>query len=823
MEKEHIRRVIIVGAGVTGLTLANALEQAEIDFVLLERRSEVDPRHGQSIAAEPNGSRILDQLGILEKWRPLAQPIQWWHERDTKGEILFRTDGIQLGGLARTGYELGFGDRGDYLEIIGANIKDQSKIHLNMSITSVEESDSEVTVTCEDGSVYHGDILVGADGVRSKVREEMWRLASSMHKDLVEHDRKALFAEYTCLFGITKTPAGPSPGDCDYRYDKGRSSLIFAGPHGKTYYFIFEELDKVHRGNDIPKFTKEDAVKYARKHLTMKIRPDLTFADYWKEADNQNLVSVEEGVFKLWTYGRIACVGDAAHKMTPNIGTGGNAGIESAAALANVIKLISDQSKGKLLTREAVEKSLKSYQNRRMKRANFMVKGAGEITRMQAGKTASHRFSAMMARVMPGDFVANFLSDYFCDSVMLDYLPPPKASLEVLQPFNSSQGASQKEKRMQRAFLALPFLGIFFFIKTILAPATVIPFMMPFFHAKQIIWEGGSAPIRTQFYGIKQIDDLWAPFNTFFTPTIYGYDPISRAQTMTFLTDLGVIVAIWAFESVRRANILTFARLPVLFMLLGQLRGIGVLSPLYYFLYYTCTPIEKFKSSDMRLGRRNFAVVLLPVLLLMFYGPGFAMFNWPTLAGREAWLFFWQMFPVWISLSTFVLSYVVPDTTVSDRFTVPDRDLPAIRYTICILSALSAAVWIWTCLTKAPQLNVFALLLPERLPNQSTDFVSFAREFLRVDALSLYGNTFLWLAYLFWDLKYAGMVETSWIRLGLYLTLSTIVLGPGATAGLGWLWRENVLATRRHKDAITVDNLRRKSGLVSEVGMKASG
>jgi hypothetical protein len=42
---------------------------------------------------------------------------------------------------------------------------------------------------------------------------------------------------------------------------------------------------------------------------------------------------------------------------------------------------------------------------------------------------------------------------------------------------------------------------------------------------------------------------------------MYGFDSFSRTQTTTLLTDYGVIVAIWAFESVRRANILSFARL----------------------------------------------------------------------------------------------------------------------------------------------------------------------------------------------------------------------------------------------------------------------
>ena len=136
------------------------------------------------------------------------------------------------------------------------------------------------------------------------------------------------------------------PGDCDFGYDKDRSSLVFAGPQNKAYVFIFEKMDKIYRGKNIPRFTHDDTMKFVEKHSSMKIRPDLTVADLWERIDNHSFVSLEEGVFKLWTWGRIACVGDSAHKMTPNIGAGGNAGIESAAALANAVKWIMENSNG---------------------------------------------------------------------------------------------------------------------------------------------------------------------------------------------------------------------------------------------------------------------------------------------------------------------------------------------------------------------------------------------------------------------------------------------------------------------------------------------
>jgi len=179
------------------------------------------------------------------------------------------------------------------------------------------------------------------------------------------------------------------------------------------------------------------------------------------------------------------------------------------------------------------------------------------------------------------------------------------------------------------------------------------------------------------------------------------------------------------------------------------------------------------------------------------------MLDWPTLSGREAWLFFWQMCPIWISLTNLLLSSLIPDTTVLDRFKSPNRDLPVIRYTIGTLAAFSSIIWLWTCINSFNLHSILGLFVPETLPIQTTDFIAFTREFLKLDEVSLFGNTFLWLIYLFWDMKFAGMVQTSWPKLLLYLVSSVLILGPGGTAGLGWLWRENIIASTKHKDAIT--------------------
>jgi 2-polyprenyl-6-methoxyphenol hydroxylase-like FAD-dependent oxidoreductase len=183
--------------------------------------------------------------------------------------------------------------------------------------------------------------------------------------------------------------------------------------------FIFEKLDKIYRGKNIPRFTRDDTLRFVEKHSSIKVRPNLTIADFWGRINSYSLTCLEEGVFKLWTWGRIACVGDSVHKMTPNIGAGGNAGIESAAALANTVKWIVEKSNGQCPSTELVEEALQRYQKQREVRAAKMVQSAGEVTRMQAGRSLYHRLAARIVRLYPGDFIADYLSGYFSGAVML--------------------------------------------------------------------------------------------------------------------------------------------------------------------------------------------------------------------------------------------------------------------------------------------------------------------------------------------------------------------------------------------------------------------
>lgn len=99
----------------------------------------------------------------------------------------------------RSGYDIAFGDRQLLLEVLAKRVQDKSKIKLNKTVTDIRHFEDRVEVHCEDGTSYSGDVLAGCDGVASKTREAMWRLAESEHPEQVKRDRKCEHAACACL------------------------------------------------------------------------------------------------------------------------------------------------------------------------------------------------------------------------------------------------------------------------------------------------------------------------------------------------------------------------------------------------------------------------------------------------------------------------------------------------------------------------------------------------------------------------------------------------------------------------------------------------
>lgn len=93
-------------------------------------------------------------------------------------------------GCSRFGYPVSFLDRQKLLAILYNGIKDNGKIQRRKEVIRVEQLDTEMRVLTKDGSWYKADLVVGADGVHSGVRSEMWRAAEAQRPGLITPTEK---------------------------------------------------------------------------------------------------------------------------------------------------------------------------------------------------------------------------------------------------------------------------------------------------------------------------------------------------------------------------------------------------------------------------------------------------------------------------------------------------------------------------------------------------------------------------------------------------------------------------------------------------------
>lgn len=87
-------KVVIAGGSIAGLTLANLLQKADIDFVVLEAYGDFAPQVGASIGILPYGGRILDQIGVFKEILALAPPVDHMLFHNEKGQVLAEHKGV---------------------------------------------------------------------------------------------------------------------------------------------------------------------------------------------------------------------------------------------------------------------------------------------------------------------------------------------------------------------------------------------------------------------------------------------------------------------------------------------------------------------------------------------------------------------------------------------------------------------------------------------------------------------------------------------------------------------------------------------------------
>ncbi|GKT44876.1 FAD-dependent monooxygenase OpS4 [Colletotrichum spaethianum] len=170
MDTRSNLKVIIVGAGIGGLTCAIACRKEGFEVVVLESASRIVPM-GAGIQVPPNGTKVARQLGFLDRLRKVAVTVDGV-------ELRRYEDGKKLCEITEAQCRAVYGDpwmvahRADFHNVLWRTCQELGvSLNLNMEVERIDFDNN--TVYMEDGDEISGDLIVGADGPQSVCRAQL--------------------------------------------------------------------------------------------------------------------------------------------------------------------------------------------------------------------------------------------------------------------------------------------------------------------------------------------------------------------------------------------------------------------------------------------------------------------------------------------------------------------------------------------------------------------------------------------------------------------------------------------------------------------------
>ncbi|PKS06966.1 hypothetical protein jhhlp_005562 [Lomentospora prolificans] len=399
-------KVIVVRGGPVGLTAAHALRQANIRFIVVERRAELYEDVGASLVLRPPTLRVMHQLGLLEKLRKIGVGIHTSRSFTAQGYKFRATNEIFPAMQAKFVHSrarcipsppvhspltranshgilpMCF-HRAHLVQAFYDGLDDCGKahIHTGKNVTQVEALPSGVRVTCADGSTYRGDLVVGADGVHSRVRRLMREQALKLDPNADVNPEKPYTTHYRAMWFTFPRPEGCLPGEAaDTHADK--LSVQFLCGIDRAWMFLYEKLDEPTQ--ERRSYTEADRREYRIKFEDMAVTEKYKVKDLFPARFTEGMADLEEGMVQHWYWNRIVLVGDACHKVTPNLGLGYNNGLQDVATLVNRLHALLDDAPGESPTSEALAGALDQYQAARLQFAPDDLWLSGMVTRMWA-------------------------------------------------------------------------------------------------------------------------------------------------------------------------------------------------------------------------------------------------------------------------------------------------------------------------------------------------------------------------------------------------------------------------------------------------------
>lgn len=254
-----------------------------------------------------------------------------------------------------------------------------SRVLGGKTMDAIETTPHGVRVTCRDGSVHEGSMVVGADGAGSAVRRHLARgLSDGRLAD-------PFTTSYLGMFGWSTWAGGDLflPEATLREVHAGGFSIQVIPGRGIVMFMVYRRLPtRAEGGGGGVRCSKEEKEAIAGAVADVRITESVRFGDIWSRVQWSYCSGLEEGLAERWHGDRVVLLGDAVHKMTPNIGLGLNSGWQSAVILTNSLRRLLQDDPAP--STEALNRVFKEYHNSRKRGTWYAVFLSGLYTRLVA-------------------------------------------------------------------------------------------------------------------------------------------------------------------------------------------------------------------------------------------------------------------------------------------------------------------------------------------------------------------------------------------------------------------------------------------------------
>ena len=360
----------IVGGGIGGVATAVALHQFGFNAVVYERSARLH-EVGAGMMLWPNATRVLQELGLLEEVLARSGRNTNFLVRTSSGEILMN---IALGKFDVPAVCM---RRADLLSVLLTALP-QECLRLGCELQRLKQQRNKVRLYFKDGRMEEHDAVVGADGIRSQVRSELFGISDSIYRG------------YMVWRGLARYEgAAITPGFNSESWGTGKRFGILNTGHRRFTWYATANVPSHH----------VDA------HCGRKRELQKLFAG-WHEPIADFLETTDEGEIlkngardcaplQQWGIGMVTLLGDAAHPCTPNLGQGGCMALEDALVLAKCVE------------RETfLQGALRRYESLRFHRTKHIQQRSlliGHIGQWQNGLFVTGR--EMVTRMLPAKLI----------------------------------------------------------------------------------------------------------------------------------------------------------------------------------------------------------------------------------------------------------------------------------------------------------------------------------------------------------------------------------------------------------------------------------